>query len=48
MRDIEFLNILNTVDELVEKLSGFILLDAFVFDNIIEKFSILHVFHDEH
>ena len=48
MGDVDFPDILNTVDEFVKKLSGFVFLDAFVFDNVVKKLTIFHVLHDQH
>jgi hypothetical protein len=46
--DVDFPDVLNTVDEFVKKLSGFVFLNAFVFDNVVKEFTVFHVLHDQH
>ena len=46
--DVDFPDVLNTVDEFMKKLSGFVFFNSFVFDNVVKKFTVFHVLHDQH
>jgi hypothetical protein len=47
MNNSNFMNVLDTSYELVEYAYGLVLIDPFIFDDIIEEFSLFHVLHDQ-
>ena len=46
MGNTDFMNVLNTVDEFMKHFFSLIFRNTFIFDNMIEKLTILHVLHD--
>lgn len=47
MDDSDFVDVLDSWDELMEHSDCFCLVYSFVFDDILEEFSLFHEFHDE-
>ncbi len=47
MNNAYFVNVLDSGNKLVEYAYGLVLIDSFIFDDIIEEFSLFHVLHDQ-
>ncbi len=47
MNNAYFMNVLDSCNKLVEYANGLVLIDSFIFDDIIEEFSLFHVLHDQ-
>jgi len=45
--DTDLVDVLNTIDNLMEKFSAFVFFDSLVFYNVVEKLAVFHVLHDE-
>ncbi len=48
MSDVDFADILNPLNELMEQFPAFVLLNSLIFDNVIKELSIFHVLHHQH
>lgn len=48
MCNIEFFDILNTIDKFMKELSGFLFFDALIFNDVVKELPILHILHDKH
>ena len=47
MNDSNFMDVLNSWNELVKHFDCLVLGDAFILDDVVEKFTFFHVLHDQ-
>lgn len=47
MNDVEFVHVLDALNDLSEEFTGFAFLEAFLFDNLFEKLAFRDELHDE-